>query len=165
MLKEKAALQSILKDVKQGRPIPTEELNYAVEILDNFNLLPARAVISHSLRAPFRRQGTNTKVIIVKPHQRKRVTPNEVIMLGVERKYYSVQDVAELFKVSDKAVYKWIKLGKIDYDRSGDRTRDIRIPKSQFKSAPSRETTDEIENKVFHGAVEMELVRRKRKNH
>jgi excisionase family DNA binding protein len=77
-----------------------------------------------------------------------------------QEEYYTVQEVAERFKVSDKAVYKWVDQNKIQYERSSENSRDIRIPKAQFKNPSSKATVNRREHELFKGAIEMKLVRR-----
>ncbi|MEX1028544.1 MAG: helix-turn-helix domain-containing protein [Paenibacillaceae bacterium] len=46
---------------------------------------------------------------------------------------YSVLEVAKMFQVTRQAVYKWIEEDKIKFYRRFPGSRDIRIPKDQFK--------------------------------
>lgn len=75
--------------------------------------------------------------------------------------FYTVQEVAHRFNVTDKAVYKWIKHNKIEWERTSQHSRDIRIPKKQFKSPPAEAEVSVLEKAIFNDAVEMELVNRK----
>lgn len=75
--------------------------------------------------------------------------------------FYTVQEVAERFNVSDKAVYKWIKQNKIEWERTSQHSRDIRIPKKQFKNPPAEAEVTALEKSIFNNAAEMELVNRK----
>lgn len=58
--------------------------------------------------------------------------------ISSDSEYYNVQEVAELFGVTPQAVYKWIDKNKIEYERRDKDSRDIRIPKAQFKRSRSR---------------------------
>lgn len=72
--------------------------------------------------------------------------------------FYTVQEVAERFRVSDKAVYKWIKQNKIEWERTSPNSRDIRIPKGQFVSPPTETEVSDLEKAIFGDAVEMKLI-------
>jgi excisionase family DNA binding protein len=147
MTKVKATLRSILEKVETGK-VTIEDIHTAQSILDSSIIISPRSVL---------RKGT--------PHQSVRpqflTYQLSVESLSQQEDYYTVQEVAERFKVSDKAVYKWVDQNKIQYERSSENSRDIRIPKAQFKNPPSKTKVNQQENKLFKGAIGMELVRRK----
>lgn len=147
MTKVKATLQSILEKVETGT-VTIDDIHKAQSILDSSVIISQHSML---------RKGT--------PHLRgrRRIHAYQLAIefLSEKEEYYSVQEVAERFKVSDKAVYKWVNQNKIQYERSSGNSRDIRIPKAQFSNPPSKETVNQREHELFKGAVEMELVRRK----
>lgn len=147
MTKVKDTLRSILGKVETGK-VTIEDIHMARSILDSSVIISPNSVL---------RKGT--------PHHRvRRQTPaNQMAAetLSQQEEYYSVQEVAERFKVTDKAVYKWVDQNKIQYERSSENSRDIRIPKAQFKNPPSKVMVNRRENELFKGAIEMDLVRRK----
>jgi excisionase family DNA binding protein len=147
MTKVKATLRSILEKVESGK-VTIEDIHTAQSILDSSVIISPRSVLS---------KGT--------PHRRVRRQLLAYQMaaesLSQQEEYYTVQEVAERFKVSDKAVYKWVDQNKIQYERSSENSRDIRIPKAQFKNPSSKATVNRREHELFKGAIEMKLVRRK----
>lgn len=48
----------------------------------------------------------------------------------LEETYYTIQEIAEKFKVSDRTVRNWIEEGKLEALRFG---REFRIPESSLK--------------------------------
>jgi excisionase family DNA binding protein len=144
--KVKNTLRNILEKVETGK-VTIEDIQTAQSILESSIIISPRSVLRRgSLHLRKRRQYLEFHV------KASAAQPED---------YYTVQEVAKRFNVSDKAVYKWIDQKKIQFERSNENSRDIRIPKSQFKNPPSKETVDKRENELFKDAVEMELVRRK----
>lgn len=148
MTKAKAALQDILEKVETGN-VTIDDIHRAQLILDSSVIIPRNSML--------RKGGGHFR-------GRRRIPAYHQLsteFFSEKDNYYSVQEVAERFKVSDKAVYKWISQNKIQYERSSENSRDIRIPKAQFRNPPSKESVNQREYELFKGAVEMELVRRK----
>jgi excisionase family DNA binding protein len=147
MTKVKDTLRSILEKVESGK-VTREDIQTAQSILDSSVIISSHSVL---------RKGA------LKPHIRRCFLKYQLKAQSASESegFYTVQEVADRFKVSDKAVYKWIGQNKIQYERSSENSRDIRIPKAQFRNPPSKEMIDQREQKLFKGAVEMELVRRK----
>lgn len=145
----KDTLKSILNKVETGS-VTIEDIHKAQSILDS-------SVIIASPHDKFK------KMISSYQHGRRQPYKYQLGLESISRRgdYYTVQEVAERFKVSDKAVYKWIEQNKIRYERSNEKSRDIRIPKAQFNEPPSKEKVSRQEMKLFKNAVDMELVRRK----
>jgi excisionase family DNA binding protein len=147
MTKVKDTLRSILDKVETGK-VTSEDIQMAQSILDSSLIISPRSVL---------RKGT--------PHARVRrqffAYPLAAQSDSQPEDFYTVHEVAKRFKVSDKAVYKWIDQNKIQYVRSSESSRDIRIPKAQFRKPPSKKMVDRREHELFKGAVEMELIRRK----
>lgn len=143
----KDTLRDILGKVETGN-VTLEDIHRAQSILDSSVIISQVSVLR---KATFRTYSRRQL-------QAYRVSEQSLLQ---QEQYYTVQEVAERFKVSDKAVYKWIDQNKIQYERSKENSRDIRIPKAQFKKPPSQEKINGQEQELFKDAVEMELVRRK----
>ncbi|MNB78608.1 Helix-turn-helix domain protein [compost metagenome] len=146
MSKVKDNLLQFLEKVESG-DFTAQDIHNAQTILESSVIIPSRAVV---------RRGN--------PGSRKRpyfrFSP-ALINASQSDEFYTVQEVAQRFNVTDKAVYKWINQNKIEWERTSQYSRDIRIPKSQFKSPPTEAETLVLEKSIFNDAIEMELVNRK----
>lgn len=142
----KETLKNILVKAEQGL-VTIEEIREAQSLLESSVIISPRRILY---------SGTVHRQVRNQPFE-YRVQPEFV---WDREEYYTVQEVAERYKVSDKAVYKWVEQNKIEYTRSKENSRDIRIPKSQFKTPPSKDYIDQREHKLFKNATELELVRR-----
>ncbi|WP_342439230.1 helix-turn-helix domain-containing protein [Paenibacillus sp. FSL L8-0436] len=145
MSKVKDNLLHFLKKVESG-DVTAQDIHNAQSILNSSVIIPSSSVL---------RKG-NTRIRL---RHRVGFTPALKDMLQ-SNEYYTVQEVAQRFNVTDKAVYKWIKQNKIEWERTSQNSRDIRIPKNQFKSPPAKAEASDLEKSIFNDAVEMELVKR-----
>ncbi|MEX2416321.1 MAG: helix-turn-helix domain-containing protein [Paenibacillaceae bacterium] len=141
----KDTLRNILNKVEQGN-VTNEDIQTAQSILNSSIILLPRSEL---------RKG--------KPHVRvrRRILAYQLPTSynSQSKDFYTVQEVAERFQVSDKAIYKWIDQKKILYVRSNESSRDIRIPKAQFTNPPSKESVDRMEHELFKETAQAELVR------
>lgn len=146
MSKVKDSLRHFLERVESG-DVTVEEIHNAQTILESSVIISSGSVLRRG-NPGFRKRHQ----ISFSPALKNAPQSNE---------FYTVQEVAKRFNVTDKAVYKWIDQKKIQFERSSQNSRDIRIPKNQFKSPPTKAESLILEKSIFNDAVEMELVNRK----
>lgn len=146
MSKVKHDLLHFLEKVESG-DVTVQDIHNAQSILKSSVIIPSSNVLSKgsaNIRLSHRAKFT--------PALKDRFPSNE---------FYTVQEVAQRFNVTDKAVYKWIKQNKIECERTSQYSRDIRIPKNQFKSPTTEAEALILEKSIFNDVLEMELVNRK----
>ncbi|MFB9328988.1 helix-turn-helix domain-containing protein [Paenibacillus aurantiacus] len=74
-----------------------------------------------------------------------------------EREYFTVEEAAAHFRISKQAIYKWIHSGKIEFERTLEDSRDIRIPKAQFKNVGSATAEFRKRGRAILGTDRLEL--------
>ncbi|NOU81162.1 helix-turn-helix domain-containing protein [Paenibacillus sp. LMG 31459] len=145
MSKVKYDLLQFLEKVESGN-VTAQDIHNAQSMVKSAVIIPSGSILRKG-RPEF--------------HSKHRVTISVLRDVPQSHEYYTVQEVAERFNVTDKAVYKWIKHNKIESERTSPHSRDIRIPKHQFKNPPAEDKTSILEQSIFNDALEMELVNRK----
>lgn len=146
MSKVKENLLHFLEKVESGN-VTAQDIHNAQTLLKSSVIISSRSLLRR--RSP---GSHNKRQLKFTPALSRSFQSND---------FYTVQEVAERFRVSDKAVYKWIKQNKIEWERTSPNSRDIRIPKGQFVSPPTETEVSDLEKAIFGDAVEMKLINRK----
>jgi len=147
---QQSLLAKLENQVKQPKEIvdvrlTKQEINFIIEKVKGPVIVEAK--VSPSLQLRKKAQVLNRLRVMKLEEQRVSASTEDT---------YTVQEVAELFGVTRQAVYKWIDSDKIKYIRRDTDSRDIRIPKAQFKVRSRKQQFQDVHKKIFgEGPVEL----------
>lgn len=146
MSKVKENLLHFLEKVESGN-VTAQDIHNAQTLLESSVIISSKSLLRRRHSGNANRRQLNFTTTLNRSFQ--------------SNDFYTVQEVAERFKVTDKAVYKWVKQNKIEWERTSSNSRDIRIPKKQFAPPPTEREVSELEKSIFGDVVEMKLINRK----
>lgn len=71
----------------------------------------------------------------------------------VEQRYYSINEVADLFGVTRKAVYNWMGDGRLEYEVIGARRRITQTALDAFIASGKQRTSETAEKNEAPGLI------------